>query len=536
MSNSRECSKRKTPDAENSEPGEKAFKNDGLEKEDNGAFCAIIPSTPTKVPPVYKYLQDMELIHEIAINNEFELQKNNSPEKSLKKRVHDMVHKAFWDHVENKLNANPPDYVPAIQLIEDIKKMILELLMPWQNQLKNQISEVLDIELIKQKIEHGVFDISYYGDYIITLMEKICAPVRDEDVAKLRHQKEVVPLFKSIMETLELMTMDMANFTINQARPYMQQHYTSLEKNNFKKYVEYTREKGQDPLQNTKSWLQRSHKKLTLSPFVPNNEGAMSSETSPLTGNVHPTVNSSVSVTGTVILNTAYLELINWDDLQPYPETMCLDENRFRKFQEQLYKLRLMAGILLVTYNTIGSSISGVSELREQLIQDLTVLLDKLDSKNEKKISEVSLSCSEQVKSVTSTWLKSHGFDELDADKQKMLLGQLQDVFSPQNAVHKLMLKRINDFIYQCISCGNADKVKIPVGLSTVEKELLTLCKSFAHLIRLNFGIYHEYYKEILSVLLESNNDKDSSPAKKTPESSDNSNSEASSNVSSVHQ
>ena len=74
--------------------------------------------------------------------------------------------------------------------------MILELLMPWQNQLRNQITEVLDIELIKQKIEHEVFDINYYENYIISLMEKICAPIRDEDVAKLRHEKEVVPLFR----------------------------------------------------------------------------------------------------------------------------------------------------------------------------------------------------------------------------------------------------------------------------------------------------------------------------------------------------
>lgn len=84
----------------------------------------------------------------------------------------------------------------CVMLFFKLFQMILGLLMPWQNQLKNQISEVLDIELIKQKIEHEVFDINYYEDYIISLMEKICAPVRDEDVAKLRHQKEVVSLFR----------------------------------------------------------------------------------------------------------------------------------------------------------------------------------------------------------------------------------------------------------------------------------------------------------------------------------------------------
>lgn len=148
MSNNRECNKRKTPDGENSEPEEKAFKNNVLE---DGSLSVMIPSSPNKVPSVYKYLKDMELIHEIVINNDFEMKKVDSPEKSIQKQVHEMFHKAFWDHVEEQLNANPPDYVPAIQLIEVIKQMILGLLMPWQNQLKNQISEVLDIELIKQK-------------------------------------------------------------------------------------------------------------------------------------------------------------------------------------------------------------------------------------------------------------------------------------------------------------------------------------------------------------------------------------------------
>lgn len=534
MSNNRECNKRKTPDGENSEPEEKAFKNNVLE---DGSFCVMIPSSPNKVPPVYKYLKDMELIHEIVINNDFEMKKVDSPEKSIQKRVHEMFHKAFWDHVEEQLNANPPDYVPAIQLIEVIKQMILELLMPWQNQLKNQISEVLDIELIKQKIEHEVFDINYYEDYIISLMEKICAPVRDEDVAKLRHQKEVVSLFRSIIETLELMKLDMANFTINQARPYMQQHYTSLEKDKFKKYIDYTREKGLDPLQRTKTWLQRNHMKLTLPQCITTEEGATCAGASFFSGNLHPDANSTGSVTGTIILNTAYLELINWEDLQPYPETMCLDERRFRKLQEHLYKLRLMAGMLLVTYNTIGTSISGVSEVREQLKQNLTVLLDKLNSKDEKNLLEVALSCAEQVNCVVKTWLKSHGFEELDSDKQKLLLGQLQDVFSPQNAVHKLMWKRINDFIYQCISCGSVDKVKIPTGLSTIETELIALCKSFAHLIGLNFGIYHEYYKEILTMLLEGKDDDSMSSTAKKPESPDSPNSDVGWNVNvPVHQ
>lgn len=44
-------------------------------------FVYNILASPNKVPPVYKYLKDMELIHEIVINNDFEMKKVDSPEK-----------------------------------------------------------------------------------------------------------------------------------------------------------------------------------------------------------------------------------------------------------------------------------------------------------------------------------------------------------------------------------------------------------------------------------------------------------------------
>lgn len=70
------------------------------------------------------------------------------------------------------------------------------LLLPQHVRFRAQITEVLDIDLIRQKLENDTFDIYYYSNYIIGVMEKLCAPVRDEQVAKLKTIKEIVPLFK----------------------------------------------------------------------------------------------------------------------------------------------------------------------------------------------------------------------------------------------------------------------------------------------------------------------------------------------------
>ena len=72
----------------------------------------------------------------------------------------------------------------------------MSLLLPQHTQLRTQLNEVLDEELLQQKLENDAFDIHYYSDYVINIMAKLCAPARDERIAKLKDMKEVVPIFK----------------------------------------------------------------------------------------------------------------------------------------------------------------------------------------------------------------------------------------------------------------------------------------------------------------------------------------------------
>ena len=80
------------------------------------------------------------------------------------------MQKALWDLREQQLEADPPQYTQALTLLTEIKAML-------------------------------------------------CAPVRDERLAELKEETKVVPLFRGIMDLLEQMKLDMANFTIRQVRP-----------------------------------------------------------------------------------------------------------------------------------------------------------------------------------------------------------------------------------------------------------------------------------------------------------------------------
>lgn len=59
--------------------------------------------------------------------------------------------------------------------------------------------EVLDLDLIRQQADNDAVDIQGLASYVITTMGKMCAPVREEDVKKLRENTDnIVPLFRYV--------------------------------------------------------------------------------------------------------------------------------------------------------------------------------------------------------------------------------------------------------------------------------------------------------------------------------------------------
>lgn len=75
-------------------------------------------------------------------------------------------------------------------------QILLSLLLPHQNRLRNEIEEALDMDLLKQESEHGALDVPHLSNYILNLMTLLCAPVRDGAVQKLEGMTDPVQLLK----------------------------------------------------------------------------------------------------------------------------------------------------------------------------------------------------------------------------------------------------------------------------------------------------------------------------------------------------
>ncbi|XP_064417918.1 T-complex protein 11-like protein 2 isoform X6 [Latimeria chalumnae] len=257
---------------------------------------------------------NLTLAHEIVVNDNFRIDEIDLPPNSLERRVKEVVHKAFWDCLESELKEDPPEYEHAMKLLEEIKEILLSFLSTGANRLRNQICEVLDIDLLRQQAEHDTVDIRGLAGYVITIMGKLCAPVRDEDVKKLKATTDIVPLFREIFHVLDLMKMDMINFTIQNLRPHLQHHSVEYERETFQQILD-TLPSGLD---HTTEWIKESVDEVSASvPSAPSSSPGAECHS-----------NSIPSPTS--VLNNGFLKLLHWDyEKKVIPEEKCDDlENR----------------------------------------------------------------------------------------------------------------------------------------------------------------------------------------------------------------
>lgn len=140
----------------------------------------------------------MSLVNEIVFNKDFRLEKkdDSSP---LEKAVRENMQKAFWGILTEQLSESPPNYKQAISLLSEIKETLLLFLMPQHTQLKNEINEILDLELINQQAENGIFEFQRFAQYVLSVCSRLCSPARDELIRKLTQTAELIPLFKCVL-------------------------------------------------------------------------------------------------------------------------------------------------------------------------------------------------------------------------------------------------------------------------------------------------------------------------------------------------
>ncbi|XP_041131839.1 T-complex protein 11-like protein 1 isoform X1 [Polyodon spathula] len=434
-----------------------------------------------------KGVSNMALAHEIVVSDGFRLKPSDPAEGSLEKRVQDIVHKAFWDCLEVQLGEDPPAYDHAIKLLGEIKETLLSFLLPGHSRLRNQINEVVDLDLIKQEAENGALDINKVVEFIIGMMGTLCAPARDEEIRKLRDITAIVPLFKAIFSVLDLMKIDMANFAVSSIRPHLMQQSVEYERTKFQEFIE----KQHNALDFTQRWLEAAANSLV-------NSGTEATLAPP-----GAAASAGPALCPLTVHNHAYMSLLRWNHKHtPFPETMLMDQSRFEEMQMALEQLTIVAAVLLIAYNVTGAALSGLPGFADKLKGIVNVLLAgmHLPSFN---MNETLATIGEKLCVEVNSCLSQHGFTQLSADKASVLKGQTQAVTKPDNSIRKLIDSRIQTFLLSYLdSSHHKSSPVIPGGLVPIQKELEEIAVKFSRLVNYNKMVFAPQYEKILKEIL----------------------------------
>ncbi|XP_061494913.1 T-complex protein 11-like protein 2 isoform X2 [Rhineura floridana] len=430
-------------------------------------------------------LSNLTLAHEIAVNENFHLEQIEHPQN---RRVKQIVHKAFWDRLEEDLNEDPPEYEHAIKLFEEIKEILLSFLNPGSNRMRSQICEVLDADLIRQQAEHDAVDIQGLANYVISTMGKLCAPIRDNEVSQLKATGNIVVLLRQIFHVLDLMTMDMVNYTIRSLRPHLQRNL-----------VDYERAKFQDILEETPSALDLTTEWIKES--IQDELSSLSREASSCAG---ADGISKTNLSPTLVLTNSYLKLLRWDyQKKPIPETLVTDEGRLQELSEKLNQLKIIACICLITSNMVAAAIEGIPDFVEKQKRISFVLLEGMNKKTF-DLREALNAIGVQTCSEISESLAARGFPLLNKEVQANLVGQLCNVVEEENPINSLIDKRIHLYLRSLLASPGFQKSMptIPGGLAVIQTEIETIGSQYANIVNLNKQVYGPFYANIFRKLL----------------------------------
>ncbi|XP_037087619.1 LOW QUALITY PROTEIN: T-complex protein 11-like protein 1 [Pollicipes pollicipes] len=461
VEDSQETSKRKRTTSAGSEPSARA-----------GSPAFLLPGVAAS-PPRFVSLEEvmraangvsnMALAHEIAVNHDFKLEKYQAPDTSLLGRVKQMTHKAFWDILQQQLEADPPDFSQALSLLTEVKQTLLSLLLPQHTSLKKAVEEKLDEAVIKQQAESGTLDFHEYSGYVLSVMSRICAPVRDDKIRELGRLAGVVDVFRGIMETLELMRIDMANFAIQQVRPHIIAQSVEYEKKKFAEYLKTTN----DGLLVTRQWLERSI---------------------PAGGDPSTRIRDTVTA--------AYLEFLDWDDSTEIPETLAMDWHRLSELRLETQQVIVTAAALLMTYSSCGQPLQAVTEFRSRLKDKLMAIL--ADASSPQKLADLLPNVAAQCVSEVRGGLQSQQVAPPGDEQLKQMAEMIEQLRDPHHGLRALITRRVREFLAVIIGSTTATPMRVPAGLSSTSSELARLGGQLLRLVSHNRAVFGDYYTEIL--------------------------------------
>jgi hypothetical protein len=425
---------------------------------------------PIRIPPddfirTLAGFNNMYLAHEISINPDYKLERFVPPTDSMESRIQQQMKRAFWDLLEEQLKTDPPNYNQALSIFEEMKTMLLSLLMPHNHSMRRRINEVLDVDLIRQQVQNDALDFPKYAEFIIGILSQLCAPSRDEEIAALQQLTEPVQIFKRILEVMEKMKLDMANFYVQQFRPAIVQNCLQYERKKFADFLDLEYRLEEDGLRCTRTWLVKNK-----------TEGVD---------------------TNSVICKSFSEILLGLKEDQSWPETLALDADRLTKIASSVRRLGLVGGILLTSESLSQSIVARPTpELRSVLKAQLASLISDEDIAKDEKLKESLNRVAEQVIKLIGEIVQTQKNRSLEESEKESVRLSITDLVREDHKIRSLLVRRTVEFAESTLLLGK--NAQIPSGLNSINPEVSNVIRDFYRIVQYNRAVFDKVYVIIL--------------------------------------
>ncbi|KAI8636027.1 T-complex protein 11-domain-containing protein [Parasitella parasitica] len=411
-------------------------------------------------------LKNEQLAHELIMDPEFKLQRYE-PSNELEKRVRMMAEKAFFDKIAQDIEQGTAQLsLPA--LIKDVKNRLLSLVRPGTS-MHNSINDAIDLTIIEQQLQLNSFNIQSMIHYVLDTMASMCAPVRDEEIQKVRASSEsMTEQIKQVIEILENMSLDLSNFRLRSLRPHLMSMAVEYERDKFASMLN----DGTIQLVRTKTWLSQSTDRLCQVAAQRNPEG------------IQPQKNNKPS--HDAIFEDAFVSLLCQpqpiDRIEQVPETLALDAKRMADFQNEVQATTMVAALIMLARNFGSASPQTLSDLAVKLftiLEDGSTTIDNL-------VSEIELSVN------------------VKPERREMVKTMVDKTVSHNDTVYTLLSRRVALVIKSTVH-NNAfvtDAVLSSNGLEHVRSHLQSISLKIQRLAHHHRKVYASWYDEIITEAL----------------------------------
>lgn len=227
---------------------------------------------------------------------------------------------------------------------------------------------------------------------------------------------DVIETFKGILETLDLMALDMANFTIQMAKPDIIAHSVEYERKKFADLLKVT----PDGLEHTRKWLLRH---LDPNTKVPKDED----------------YNAFIRATSKRVFINACIELLEWKEEEIFPETFMLDELRLKELSIRTYRVIIVGTALLMTVSNVDQNLQTLASFKDTLKNHICLLCASIYS--DKDLPNVLPNIADQVIKDISEARKAHNMAALSEVNEKAIKQQILEIANSDQSIRQLVRK-----------------------------------------------------------------------------------------------